>query len=159
MTAQILETLRPRRSAMIIVLPSLSLRIFLLLYICVSNALMKFIVNTIINFFSMFCTLCSKFLWSAKTRYENFIVMNLNKKLFYKYFQNCRSNDKSAISICFSTECASYNGNHPIRYCEQCHNNRHNSRRGGDHIVHKAIPPIWEMEPDMQTCMVEAIVR
>ncbi|XP_030755941.1 protein unc-79 homolog [Sitophilus oryzae] len=72
--------------------------------------------------------------------------------------KNCRSTDKSAISICFGTECASYNGNHPIRYCEQCHNNRHNSRRGGDHIVHKAIPPTWEMDPEMQTCMVEAIV-
>ncbi|XP_066259891.1 protein unc-79 homolog [Euwallacea similis] len=72
--------------------------------------------------------------------------------------KNCRSTDKSAISICFSTECASYNGNHPIRYCEQCHNNRHNSRRGGDHVVHKAIPPTWNMEPEMQTCMLEAIV-
>ncbi|KAF7267135.1 hypothetical protein GWI33_019628 [Rhynchophorus ferrugineus] len=72
--------------------------------------------------------------------------------------KNCRSTDKAAISICFATECASYNGNHPIRYCEQCHNNRHNSRRGGDHIVHKAIPPTWEMDPEMQTCMVEAIV-
>ncbi|ERL94236.1 hypothetical protein D910_11517, partial [Dendroctonus ponderosae] len=72
--------------------------------------------------------------------------------------KNCRSNDKSAISICFSTECASYNGNHPIRYCDQCHNNRHNSRRGGDHIVHKAIPPTWDMTAEMQTYMVEAIV-
>ncbi|CAH2007924.1 unnamed protein product [Acanthoscelides obtectus] len=72
--------------------------------------------------------------------------------------KNCRSNDKSAISICFSTECASYNGNHPIRYCEQCHNNRHNNRRGGDHIVHKCIPPTWSMEPEMQTYMVGAIV-
>ncbi|XP_072402043.1 protein unc-79 homolog isoform X3 [Diabrotica undecimpunctata] len=72
--------------------------------------------------------------------------------------KNCRSTDKSAISICFSTECASYNGNHPIRYCEQCHNNRHNNRRGGDHVVHKSIPPTWNMEPEMQTYMVEAIV-
>ncbi|XP_057672302.1 protein unc-79 homolog isoform X3 [Diorhabda carinulata] len=72
--------------------------------------------------------------------------------------KNCRSTDKSAISICFSTECASYNGNHPIRYCEQCHNNRHNNRRGGDHIFHKSIPPTWNMEPEMQTYMVEAIV-
>ncbi|XP_050313784.1 protein unc-79 homolog isoform X3 [Anthonomus grandis grandis] len=72
--------------------------------------------------------------------------------------KNCRSSDKVAISICFSTECASYNGNHPIRYCEQCHNNRHNFRRGGDHIVHRAIPPTWEMDPEMRTCMVEAIV-
>ncbi|KAJ8981492.1 hypothetical protein NQ317_007018 [Molorchus minor] len=71
---------------------------------------------------------------------------------------NCRSSDKSAISICFSTECASYNGNHPIRYCDQCHNNRHNNRRGMDHIVHKSLPPTWTMEPEMQTYMVEAIV-
>ncbi|RZB38818.1 unc-79 -like [Asbolus verrucosus] len=72
--------------------------------------------------------------------------------------KNCRSTDKSAISICFSTECASYNGNHPIRYCEQCHNNRHNNRRGGDHIVHKSLPPTWSMDAEMQTYMVEAIV-
>jgi protein unc-79 len=57
--------------------------------------------------------------------------------------KNCRSTDKSAISICFSNECASYNGNHPIRYCAQCHGNRHNSRRGVDHIVHRSLPPAW----------------
>ncbi|KAK9889170.1 hypothetical protein WA026_004451 [Henosepilachna vigintioctopunctata] len=72
--------------------------------------------------------------------------------------KNCRSIDKSAISICFSTECASYNGNHPIRYCEQCHNNRHNTRRGGDHVVHFCVPPTWKMDPEMQTYMVEAII-
>lgn len=73
--------------------------------------------------------------------------------------QNCRSTEKSAISICFSTECASYNGNHPIRYCTQCHGNRHNSRRGGDHIVHRSLPPTWQMDAEMQTYMVEAIIR
>ncbi|XP_045481676.1 protein unc-79 homolog isoform X1 [Harmonia axyridis] len=72
--------------------------------------------------------------------------------------KNCRSTDKSAISICFSTECASYNGNHPIRYCEQCHNNRHNTKRGGDHIVHFCVPPTWDMDSEMQTYMVEAII-
>lgn len=66
--------------------------------------------------------------------------------------------DKYAVSICFSTECASYNGNRPIRYCEQCHNNRHNNRRGGDHIVHKCLPPTWSMDLEMQTYMVESIV-
>lgn len=73
--------------------------------------------------------------------------------------KNCRSTEKSAISICFSTECASYNGNHPIRYCTQCHGNRHNSRRGGDHIVHRSLSPTWQMDAEMQTYMVEAIIR
>ncbi|XP_055629591.1 protein unc-79 homolog isoform X6 [Toxorhynchites rutilus septentrionalis] len=72
--------------------------------------------------------------------------------------KNCRSMDKSAISMCFSSECASYNGNHPIRYCAQCHGNRHNSRRGIDHIVHRILPPMMMMDAEMQTYMVEAVI-
>ncbi|XP_063378165.1 protein unc-79 homolog [Cydia fagiglandana] len=72
--------------------------------------------------------------------------------------KNCRSTDKSAYSICFSNECANYNGMHPIRYCQQCHGNRHNSRRGGDHVVHTRLPPAWHMDSDMQTNLVEAII-
>ncbi|XP_063832700.1 protein unc-79 homolog [Ostrinia nubilalis] len=72
--------------------------------------------------------------------------------------KNCRSTDKAAFSICFSNECASYNGNHPIRYCQQCHGNRHNSRRGGDHVVHTRLPHAWQMDSDMQTNLVEAIM-
>ncbi|XP_032682267.1 protein unc-79 homolog isoform X3 [Odontomachus brunneus] len=72
--------------------------------------------------------------------------------------KNCRAADKSAISICFSTECASYNGNHPIRYCQQCHNIRHNNRRGGDHVYHMALPHISQLESQTQTYMVQAIV-
>nr|CAD7392026.1 unnamed protein product [Timema cristinae] len=71
---------------------------------------------------------------------------------------NCRALDKYAVSICFSTECASYNGNHPIRYCQQCHNIRHNNRRGGDHIVHTSLPQLGDMNAEMQTYMVESIV-
>ncbi|XP_051155653.1 protein unc-79 homolog [Leptopilina boulardi] len=72
--------------------------------------------------------------------------------------KNCRANDKSAISVCFSTECASYNGNHPIRYCVQCHNIRHNNRRGNDHIYHTALPQISKMDRQTQTYMVQAII-
>ncbi|XP_049954031.1 protein unc-79 homolog [Schistocerca serialis cubense] len=72
--------------------------------------------------------------------------------------KNCRGTDKYAISICFSTECASYNGNHPIRYCQQCHSIRHNNRRGMDHIVHKSLPYIWDMDTKMKSYLVEAIV-
>ncbi|XP_011310336.1 protein unc-79 homolog isoform X3 [Fopius arisanus] len=72
--------------------------------------------------------------------------------------KNCRATDKSAISVCFSTECASYNGNHPIRYCQQCHNIRHNNRRGGDHVFHLALPHISEMDNQTQTYLVQAIV-
>lgn len=72
--------------------------------------------------------------------------------------KNCRASEKQAISICFAQECASYNGNHPIRYCTQCHGNRHNNRRGGDHIVHKSLPSAWLMDPEMQTYMIESVI-
>ncbi|XP_076392328.1 UNC-79 domain-containing protein isoform X5 [Megachile rotundata] len=72
--------------------------------------------------------------------------------------KNCRATDKSAISVCFSTECASYNGNHPIRYCQQCHNIRHNNRRGGDHVYHMALPHISQLDSQSQTYMVQSIV-
>lgn len=63
------------------------------------------------------------------------------------------------MTICFSIECASYNGNRPIRYCQQCHNIRHNNRRGGDHIFHRSLPQIWDMSPEMQAYLVDAIMR
>lgn len=72
--------------------------------------------------------------------------------------KNCRSSDKSAFSICFSTECISYNGNHPIRYCNQCHSNRHNAKRGVDHIFHRSLLPAWQMDLECSNYMVEAVV-
>ncbi|XP_054270817.1 protein unc-79 homolog isoform X2 [Macrosteles quadrilineatus] len=72
--------------------------------------------------------------------------------------KNCRSSDKSVVSICFTTECVSYNSNHPIRYCQQCHSIRHNNRRGGDHIVHTCLPKAWDMDSEMLSYLVEAIV-
>ncbi|KAG9433958.1 protein unc-79 isoform X9 [Apis mellifera carnica] len=73
--------------------------------------------------------------------------------------KNCKATDKSAISVCFSTECASYNGNHPIRYCQKCHNNRHDKGRGEDHVYHTALPHISKLDSQTQTYMVQAIVR
>ncbi|CAM1320186.1 UNC79 (predicted) [Pycnogonum litorale] len=72
--------------------------------------------------------------------------------------KNCRSSDKAAFSTCFNLECASYNGNRPIRYCLQCNGIRHNNRRGGDHVVHADVPTPWSVDCEMQSYMVEAIV-
>lgn len=72
--------------------------------------------------------------------------------------KNCRSTDKSAFSICFSTECISYNGNHPIRYCNQCHSNRHNAKRGVDHIYHRSLLPVWQMDLETSGYLIEAVV-
>ena len=60
---------------------------------------------------------------------------------------------------CFSPGCASYNNQKPIRYCQQCHSIRHNNRRGGDHVFHCNLTSGWDMPLDMQSHVVEAIVR
>uniref|UniRef100_A0ABD2W1Y0 C2H2-type domain-containing protein n=1 Tax=Trichogramma kaykai TaxID=54128 RepID=A0ABD2W1Y0_9HYME len=72
--------------------------------------------------------------------------------------KNCRSTDKAAVSICFSTECVSYNSNRPIRYCQQCHGIRHNNRRGSDHIFHLAINHILQTDLKTQAYIKQSIM-
>ncbi|XP_076339617.1 UNC-79 domain-containing protein isoform X3 [Tachypleus tridentatus] len=72
--------------------------------------------------------------------------------------KNCQSINKKATVTCFSIECSSYNGNHPIRYCIQCYNLRHKGKQGSDHVVHGEVPNPWTMDPETQSYMVEAIV-
>ena len=55
-------------------------------------------------------------------------------------------------------ECASYNGNRPIRYCNQCNKIRHNTRRGADHVIHSSLTSPWEMEPETQNYLVKAVI-
>lgn len=142
-----------------------------LLFIFVSNARTRSIGIIRIKCFTTFCIRCNRCPWSARTRWARRIQENSLEYLktwdifIFRFFssqlsrQNCRGTDKSAISVCFSTECASYNGNHPIRYCQQCHSIRHNNRRGGDHVYHTALPHISQLDPQGQTYMVQAIVR
>ncbi|XP_052119474.1 protein unc-79 homolog isoform X4 [Frankliniella occidentalis] len=73
--------------------------------------------------------------------------------------KSCRSSDKAVVSVCFSADCINYNGNHPIRFCRQCHDNRHNNRRGVDHIVHSSLKQAWDMDEAMQSYLVESIVN
>nr|XP_040575380.1 protein unc-79 homolog [Lepeophtheirus salmonis] len=72
--------------------------------------------------------------------------------------KNCRAQEKIAVSTCFSPECSSYNGNKPIRYCNQCHKIRHNTRRGADHVIHVPLTSPWELEPETQNYLVKAII-
>ena len=70
--------------------------------------------------------------------------------------KNCRSNEKMAVAWCFS--CAfSYQGNRPMRLCNQCNKIRHNTRRGADHVVHACLTCPWEMEPETQNYLVKAV--
>ncbi|XP_026830601.1 protein unc-79 homolog, partial [Ooceraea biroi] len=79
-----------------------------------------------------------------------------------------KEEDRSAFSICFSSECTSFNGNHPIRYCQACHNHRHAKKKkyndpdkdndGSNHIYHTALPHISQLDSQAQTYMVQAIV-
>ncbi|XP_076284317.1 UNC-79 domain-containing protein isoform X2 [Lasioglossum baleicum] len=72
--------------------------------------------------------------------------------------KNCKSNDKTAISICFSTECANSNWNRPIRHCQHCHEHRHNNGCGNDHVYHMALPHVSKLDSQTQTYLVQAIV-
>ncbi|ODN04336.1 Protein unc-79 [Orchesella cincta] len=75
--------------------------------------------------------------------------------------KNCRSQGPDKVLnavICFHSECASYNGNRPIRYCSQCHSIRHNNRRGLDHVFHKSIQTPDTSDTELLNYHVEAVV-
>ena len=92
----------------------------------------------------------------------NIVVAFRGKKFMHCFnfvHQNCRHEENIAICTCFSIECASYNGNRPIRYCQTCHEQRHKTQRGQKHIYHLSIPEIWECSLEMQRYLVDAIIR
>lgn len=72
--------------------------------------------------------------------------------------RNCRSSNAIAVCTCFSIECASQNGNRPVRYCRDCHKMRHNTEAGEKHIYHESIPEIWDCNHEMQRYLIDAIV-
>ncbi|CAI9733136.1 QUALITY PROTEIN: unc-79 homolog [Octopus vulgaris] len=72
--------------------------------------------------------------------------------------KNCRSSNAIAVCTCFNINCASQNGNRPIRYCQNCHMVRHSSETGQRHIFHESIPEIWHCDREMQRYLIDAIV-
>ncbi|KAK8775211.1 hypothetical protein V5799_031444 [Amblyomma americanum] len=74
--------------------------------------------------------------------------------------KNCNAREKSASVTCFSMECASFNGNRPIRYCGQCFQGKHagNNERASQHVALRPIPSPWSMDRETQLYFVEAIV-
>ena len=74
--------------------------------------------------------------------------------------QSCRSTRmNTAVATCFSIECASFNGNRPIRYCSNCNVDRHSSEEGENHMCHSSISEIWACTPEMQRYLMDAIIR
>jgi len=72
-------------------------------------------------------------------------------------FQNCSSAKNIAVCTCFSTECASLSGFRPMRYCIACHQGKHGTSPA--HIYHLSIPSVWSCDAELQSYLVEAIVR
>ncbi|ESO85360.1 hypothetical protein LOTGIDRAFT_154853 [Lottia gigantea] len=72
--------------------------------------------------------------------------------------KNCRSEQNLAVCTCFSIECASFNGNRPIRYCKTCFEQKHSNRLEENHITHSNIADIWSCTPALQRYLVDAIV-
>lgn len=74
--------------------------------------------------------------------------------------QKCKSMASTAVAICFSQDCSSFNGtdHRPTRYCGQCNKINHQSRLTMDHIVHGAPPSPWDMEFETQNYLVKAVV-
>ncbi|RWS30132.1 protein unc-79-like protein [Leptotrombidium deliense] len=65
---------------------------------------------------------------------------------------------KIAVATCFAIECANYNSNKPVRYCQQCDETKHSTEEGKKHVVQKTIPSPWSMDSETLSYFVEAII-
>ncbi|XP_056021737.1 protein unc-79 homolog isoform X2 [Ostrea edulis] len=104
------------------------------------------------------CSDCADELRKEHSEYITDILLPMSHVSTVCENKNCKSEDNLAVCTCFSIECASYNGNRPIRYCEHCDNQRHNSKRGELHIYHRSIPEIWDCNMEVQRYLTDGIV-
>ncbi|XP_022658130.1 protein unc-79 homolog isoform X4 [Varroa destructor] len=105
------------------------------------------------------CQACSDQIRGEHANANSFLqpcLLPLNEISLQCENKNCVSKDKTATSTCFSTECASQNGNRPQRLCGPCTHIRHPVGHG--HIVHRNLPSPWAMDTETQMFFVEAVV-
>ncbi|KAJ8308209.1 hypothetical protein KUTeg_013083 [Tegillarca granosa] len=104
------------------------------------------------------CSDCADILRKDNSEYMTDILLPMSHVSTICENKNCRSRDNIAMCTCFSIECASFNGNRPIRYCLKCHEARHNVSSGSKHVYHLSLPDIWDCSLEVQRYLMDAIV-
>ncbi|XP_028968019.1 protein unc-79 homolog [Galendromus occidentalis] len=105
------------------------------------------------------CQACSDLIQGEHANANSFLqpcLLPLNEISLQCENKTCASKDKTATSTCFSTECASTNGNRPTRLCGLCTHLKHPV--GHNHVIHRNIPSPWSMDTETQMFFVEAVV-
>ncbi|KAL8611059.1 hypothetical protein ACOMHN_042675 [Nucella lapillus] len=104
------------------------------------------------------CSDCADFLRRDQGEYMVDLLLPMPHVSTTCENKNCRSENNIAMCTCFSIECASFNGNRPIRYCATCHEQRHSQEEFRQHVYHLSIPDIWSCEPEVMRYLMDAIV-
>ncbi|XP_052767692.1 protein unc-79 homolog [Mya arenaria] len=105
------------------------------------------------------CSDCAEILKKDHSDYMMEILLPMSHVATKCENKNCKTiRYNMAVSTCFSIECASQNGNRPIRYCATCNDECHGTGEGQDHVYHHSIGPIWSCTPEMQRYLMDAII-
>ncbi|XP_046579791.1 LOW QUALITY PROTEIN: protein unc-79 homolog [Haliotis rubra] len=104
------------------------------------------------------CSDCAEVLRREHSEYMVDLLLPMTHVSTICENKNCRSEVNLAVCTCFSIECASFNGNRPIRYCRACHEFRHSNQGGQSHVFHLSILDIWSCLPEIQRYLMDAIV-
>ncbi|XP_025104233.1 protein unc-79 homolog isoform X4 [Pomacea canaliculata] len=104
------------------------------------------------------CSDCAEFLHHEHGDYMVDLLLPMPHVSTTCENKNCKSDKNIAICTCFSIECASYNGNRPIRYCASCHEQRHGQPDCPQHVFHLSITDIWSCSPEVMRYLMDAIV-
>ncbi|RWS14223.1 protein unc-79-like protein [Dinothrombium tinctorium] len=109
----------------------------------------------------LICIDCADQIYKGKTRETLVdILLPMDEISYTCENKACKSPlaQKIAVATCFSIECANFNCNKPVRYCQQCDESKHSSEEGLKHVVHKTISSPWCMDSETLSYFVDAII-
>ena len=73
---------------------------------------------------------------------------------------NCKSSDKQAYVICYSSPCINSNQNKPISYCKECHLVKHEKYiQRSNHIFQVYLDNLWKCDSKIKAYLEISIIK
>jgi protein unc-79 len=106
------------------------------------------------------CNECYRDLPKEFQSYCHNIVQPVEEIANYCENRNCKSSDKLAYVICYSSPCILSNQNKAITFCKDCHSSKHNRfNLRQDHIFQMYIDNLWTCDTKTRTYLNVSIIN
>ena len=92
--------------------------------------------------------------------YSHNLVAPVDAISLYCENRGCKSADKAAHVVCYSSPCIIANQNKPISFCKSCHLAKHQRlQRSNEHIFQEYLEDIWSLDAKTRTYLFISIIK